>query len=94
MKQEDTEPRKNESRPDYILAVGEAAACRLALLDEIFGPHSLELLAGAGLAQGMRGRRHRVRNRIGFVVDRGSGCLFERRMIVEHASLIFSARTS
>lgn len=54
MKQEDTEPRNNESRPDYILAVGEAAACRLALLDEIFGPHSRELLAEAGLAQGMR----------------------------------------
>ena len=42
LKPEDTEPRNNESRPDYILAVGEAAACRLALLDEIFGPHSRE----------------------------------------------------
>lgn len=44
----------HESRTDYILATGEAAVSRLELLDEIFGPHSRELLEKAGLANGMK----------------------------------------
>ena len=48
------EQRNDESGPDYVLAVGEAAARRLLMLDEIFGPHSRELLVRAGLTQGMR----------------------------------------
>ena len=54
LKEEDIERRDDESGPEYLLAVGEAAARRLLMLDEIFGPHSRELLARAGLAQGMR----------------------------------------
>jgi len=54
LKEEDTERRNDESGPDYLLAVGEAAARRLLMLDEIFGPHSQELLGRAGLTQGMR----------------------------------------
>jgi len=38
-KQEDIGRRNNESGPGYILALGEAGARRLLLLDEIFGPH-------------------------------------------------------
>ena len=49
-----TDQRNDESGPDYILAVGEAAARRLLMLDEIFGPHSRELPRRAGLTQGMR----------------------------------------
>jgi SAM-dependent methyltransferase len=51
---EDTEQRNDGSGPNYLLAVGEAAARRLLMLDEIFGPHSRELLVRAGLTQGMR----------------------------------------
>ena len=54
LKEQDAERRNNESGPDYLLAVGEAAARRLLMLDEIFGPHSRELLVSAGLTQGMR----------------------------------------
>src|SRR5260370_227302 len=42
--------RLNES---YVLAMGEAAAMRLRLLDEIFGPDSRELLKTAGLRRGL-----------------------------------------
>ena len=42
--------RLNES---YVLATGEAAATRLILLDEIFGPDSRELLKTAGLRRGL-----------------------------------------
>jgi ubiquinone/menaquinone biosynthesis C-methylase UbiE len=52
LRQEDPE-RAHEPR-DYILATGEAAVSRLELLDEIFRPHSRELLETAGLANGMR----------------------------------------
>jgi 2-polyprenyl-3-methyl-5-hydroxy-6-metoxy-1,4-benzoquinol methylase len=52
-RQEATE-LEHKSRTDYVLATGEAAASRLELLDEIFGPHSRELLETAGLANGMR----------------------------------------
>ena len=51
---EATEQKNDESGPDYVLAVGKAAACRLLMLDEISGPHSQELLRRAGLTQGMR----------------------------------------
>ena len=54
LKREATEQRNDESGPDYVLAVGEAAARRLRVLDEVFGPHSRELLRRAGLTQGMR----------------------------------------
>ena len=54
LKREATEQRNDESGPNYVLAVGEAAARRLLMLDEIFGPHSRELLTRAGLTQGMR----------------------------------------
>ena len=54
LKEEVTERRDDESGPDYLLAVGEAAARRLLMLNEIFGPHSPELLARGGLIQGMR----------------------------------------
>ena len=54
LKREATEQRNDESGPDYVLAVGEAAARRLRVLDEVFGPYSRELLRRAGLTQGMR----------------------------------------
>ena len=52
-KQEEAE-RRRESPTDYILATGEAAASRLEMLEEIFGPHSRQLLEKAGLAKGLR----------------------------------------
>ena len=54
LKEEDTARRSDESGRDYLLAVGEPAAGRLLMLDEIFGPHSRGLLGRAGLAEGMR----------------------------------------
>jgi ubiquinone/menaquinone biosynthesis C-methylase UbiE len=42
----------NDSRREYLLATGEAAAARLRLLDEIFGPATRELLNNIGLAEG------------------------------------------
>ena len=54
LKEEDIERRNDESGQDYLLAVGEAAARRLLMLDEIFGPHSRELVVRAGLTKGMR----------------------------------------
>lgn len=36
----------------YLLATGEAAATRLRLLDQVFGPATRELLIKAGLAEG------------------------------------------
>lgn len=41
-----------DSRQSYVLATGEAAAARLRLLDEIFGPATRELLTDLGLAEG------------------------------------------
>jgi len=38
----------------YLLATGEAAATRLRLLDQIFGPATRELLTKAGLTEGWR----------------------------------------
>lgn len=52
-KQEEAE-RRRESPTDYILATGEAAASRLEMLEEIFGPHSRRLLEKAGLSKGLR----------------------------------------
>lgn len=52
-KQEEAE-RRRESATDYILATGEAAVSRLEMLEEIFGPHSRQLLEKAGLAKGLR----------------------------------------
>ena len=52
-KQEHAEPRR-ESPTEYILATGEAAASRLEMLEEIFGPHSRQLLVKAGLSKGLR----------------------------------------
>jgi methylase of polypeptide subunit release factors len=52
-KQEEAE-RRRESPTDYILATGEAAASRLEMLEEIFGPHSRQLLEKAELSNGLR----------------------------------------
>jgi SAM-dependent methyltransferase len=52
-KQEEAE-RRRESLTDYILATGEAAASRLEMLEEVFGPHSRQLLEKAGLSKGLR----------------------------------------
>jgi len=46
--------RRRESPKEYILATGEAAASRLEMLEEIFGPHSRQLLVEAGLSKGLR----------------------------------------
>ena len=54
LKERDTERRNGECGTDYLLAVGEPAAHRLLMLDEIFGPHSRELLGRVGLTRGMR----------------------------------------
>ena len=47
---------QNEHQPDkpYLLATGEKAVSRLALLERIFGPASRHLLSTAGLCSGMR----------------------------------------
>jgi len=42
----------NDSRQSYMFPTGEAAAARLRLLDEIFGPATRELLTSVGLAEG------------------------------------------
>jgi len=52
-KQEQAE-RRRECPTEYILATGEAAAGRLEMLEEIFGPHSRQLLGKAGLCKGLR----------------------------------------
>jgi SAM-dependent methyltransferase len=52
-KQEQAE-RRRESPTEHILATGEAAAGRLEMLEEIFGPHSRQLLGKAGLCKGLR----------------------------------------
>lgn len=44
----------NSSEQRYALATGDAAATRLELLDQIFGPASRTLLERAGLASGWR----------------------------------------
>ena len=45
---------KNPCREEYMLATGEAAASRLQLLDQIFGPATRELLTSIGLRRGWR----------------------------------------
>ncbi len=45
---------KNESPDEYVLATGDPAADRLALLNDIFGPDTRELLIKSGLAKGMK----------------------------------------
>lgn len=44
----------DDSQREYLLAAGEAAADRLLLLHEIFGPSTKELLRRAGISEGMR----------------------------------------
>lgn len=39
---------------EYLLDVGDAGAARLRLLNEIYGPESMQLLLRAGLREGMR----------------------------------------
>ena len=53
-RQQEQAERRRESSPEYILATGEAAASRLEMLEEIFGPHSRQLLVKAGLSKGLR----------------------------------------
>ncbi len=43
----------NGPEPRYMLATGEAAAQRLRLIDEIFGPATREAACGAKLALGI-----------------------------------------
>jgi SAM-dependent methyltransferase len=43
-----------EEREIYSLAVGDRAATRLQLLDEVYGPGTRQLLTRAGLSEGMR----------------------------------------
>jgi len=47
---------QNEHQPDkpYVLATGQKAVSRLALLERIFGPAARHLLSTAGLCSGMR----------------------------------------
>ncbi len=45
---------EHDSRTGYVLATGDAAANRLRLLHDIFGPGTCELLRRAGLTRGMR----------------------------------------
>jgi SAM-dependent methyltransferase len=45
---------KSAGGTDYVLATGDAAAIRLRLLDDIFGPATRELLTHIGLTAGWR----------------------------------------
>lgn len=42
------------NRERYVLAVGDAGASRLLLLDQVYGPGTRQLLSDAGLRSGMR----------------------------------------
>jgi 2-polyprenyl-3-methyl-5-hydroxy-6-metoxy-1,4-benzoquinol methylase len=53
-RKQDEAERRRESPTEYILATGEAAASRLEMLEDIFGPHSRQLLGKAGLCKGLR----------------------------------------
>ena len=50
MKNEST----SNSKGDYVLATGNAAANRLRILHNVYGPGAYELLIRAGIQPGMR----------------------------------------